>query len=131
MSKSLTNRLYMKKPLYELKMSEETNVRGHINNFNKCITQLLSAEVKIDEEDKAVILLAFLPKSYETFVTMLLVGKTTLTVDKVSTALLDTTIMKQPSSSPHTEQVLVVKSDKSRGRSKIRRRYYERRDDCS
>ena len=34
MSKSLTNRLYMKKQLYELKMSEETDVRDHINNFN-------------------------------------------------------------------------------------------------
>ena len=38
MSKSLTNRLYMKKQLYELKMSKETDVRDHINNFTKCIT---------------------------------------------------------------------------------------------
>ena len=86
----------MKKQLYELKMSEETDVRDHINNFNKCITQLLSVEVKIDEEDKAVILLASLSKSYETLVTTLLVGKTTLTVDEVSTALLETENMKQP-----------------------------------
>ena len=62
MSKFLTNRLYMKKQLYKLKMSEETNVRDHINNFNKCITQLLSVEVKIDDEDKAIILLASLSK---------------------------------------------------------------------
>ena len=117
-SKSLTNRLYLKKQLYELKMSEERDVRDHINNFNKCITQLLSVEVKIDEEDKAVILLASLPKSYETFVTTLLVRKTTLTVDEVSIVLLETANMKQPSSSSHTEQVLVVKSDASWDRSK-------------
>ena len=36
-------------------MSEETNVRDHINNFNKCITRLLSVEVKLDDEDKKII----------------------------------------------------------------------------
>ena len=55
-------------------MSEETKVRDHIN-INKCITHLLSVEVKIDEACKAVILLASLPKSFETLVTILLVGK--------------------------------------------------------
>ena len=94
MFKSLTNRLYMKKQLYELKMSEETDVRDHINNFNKYITQLLSVEVQIDDEYKAIILLASLPKLYETLVTTLLVGKTMLTVDEVSTAFLETTNMK-------------------------------------
>ena len=72
-SKSLTNRLYLKKQLYKLKMNETSDVKDHINNFNKCITQLLSVEIKIDEEDKSVILLASLPKSYETLVTTLLV----------------------------------------------------------
>ena len=61
--------------LYELKMSEETNVRDHINNFKKCITQLLSVEVKIGDEDKAIILLASLHKSYETLVTTLWLEK--------------------------------------------------------
>ncbi|EXC07287.1 hypothetical protein L484_021194 [Morus notabilis] len=34
-------------------MDKESDVRDHINNFNKCIIQLLSVEVKINEEDKA------------------------------------------------------------------------------
>ena len=51
--------------------------------------------------------------------TTLLVEKTTLTVDEVATALLETANMKQPSSSSHAEQVLVVKSDLSRDRSKM------------
>ena len=95
MSKFLTNRLYMKKQLYELKIGEETDIRDQINNFNECITQLLSVEVKIDEEDKAIILLASLSKSYETLVTTLLVGKSMLTVDEVATTLLETANMKQ------------------------------------
>ena len=32
-SKSLTNRLYLKKQLYELKIDEESDVRDHINNL--------------------------------------------------------------------------------------------------
>ena len=78
-------------------MSKGSDIRDHINQFNKCITQLLSLEVKIEDEDQAIILLSSRPKSYEKLVTTLLVGKTTLTVDGVSTALLETENMKQPS----------------------------------
>ena len=56
-------------------MNEEMNVRNHINKFNKCVTLLLSLEVKIDEKDQTIFLFASLPKSYETMVTILLVGK--------------------------------------------------------
>ena len=52
MSKSLTNRFYLKKQLYSPKMSEGSDVRDHINQWNKFITQLLCLEVKIDAEDK-------------------------------------------------------------------------------
>ena len=38
MSKSLTNRLYLKKQLYGLKMSKGSDIRDNINQFNKCIT---------------------------------------------------------------------------------------------
>ena len=38
MLKSLTNRLYLKKKLYGLKISEGSDIRDHINQFNKCIT---------------------------------------------------------------------------------------------
>lgn len=128
MSKSLTNRLYLKKQLYELRMDEDGDVKDHINKFNMCITQLSNVEVNIDKEDRAIILLAFLSKSYESLVTTLLVGKTTLTMDEVSNALLETANMKKPCRSSHTDQALVMKSDLNRGRSKSRRRYYDRKD---
>ena len=65
------------------------DVTDYINKFNKCLTQLLSVEVKIDEEDQTIILLKPLPKSYKTVVTTLLVRMITLTVDEVSTTLLE------------------------------------------
>jgi len=77
------------------------------------------------------ILLTSLPKSYETLVTTLLVEKMTLNVDEVLTTLLETANMKKPSSTFHTEQVLVEQLDSNRERSKSLRRYYDKRDDRS
>ena len=85
MSKSLTNRLYLKKQLLELKINKQIDVRDHINKFNKCIIQLLSIGIRIDEANQVIILLASLTKLHETVVTTLLVGKTILIVDKMST----------------------------------------------
>ena len=83
MPKSLTSRLYLKKQLFELMMDEGMVVKDHINKFHKYVTQLLSVEVKIDEVNQNISLLASLPKF------TLLIGKITLTVDEVSTILLE------------------------------------------
>ena len=117
MSKSLTNRLYLNKQLFELKMDERIDIRDQINKFNKCVTQLSSVKVKIDEEDQTIILLTFLSKSYETVVTMFLVGKPMLAMDEVSTTFLKTKNIKQPSSLSHTKQTFVMNSKPRHGRS--------------
>ena len=58
MTKNLSNRLYLKKQLHGLRMNEGTVVLEHLNFFNKVISGLLVIDVKIDEEDKALILLS-------------------------------------------------------------------------
>jgi len=63
MKKSLSNKLYLKKQLYGLRIKEKTVVLEHLNFFNKIINELLTVDVKIDEVDKALILLSLLPKS--------------------------------------------------------------------
>ena len=50
----------------------------HLNFFNKVISELLAVDVKIDEEDKALILLSSLSQSYDHIVTIMLYGKETL-----------------------------------------------------
>ena len=72
MIKSLFNKLYLKKQLYRLRMNEWTAVLEHLNFFNKVIIELLAVDVKIDEEDKALILLSSLPESYDDIVTTML-----------------------------------------------------------
>ena len=72
---------------------------------------VVSLEIKIEDEDQAIILLSSLPKSYEILVTTLLVRKMTLTVDKVSIALLETENIKEPISLSHGgDRVLTMKS---------------------
>ena len=78
MTKSLSNKLYLKKQLYGLRINEGTAVLEHLNFFNKVISKLLAVDVKIDEEDKALILLNPLPESYDHIITTMLYGKKTL-----------------------------------------------------
>jgi len=53
-----------------------------MNFFNKIISELLAVDVKINEENKALILLRSLPESYEHIITIMLSGKETLILKK-------------------------------------------------
>ena len=53
-------------------MKEGTTVLEHLNFLNKVISELLSIDVKIDEEDKALILLSSLSQSYDHIITIML-----------------------------------------------------------
>ena len=50
-------------------MKRGLSINEHMNNYTKLLTNLVNADIKIDEEDKAMILLNSLPdKEYETFI---------------------------------------------------------------
>ena len=88
MSKSLTNKLYLKQRLYGLKMQEGSDLAQHVNVFNQIITDLVRLDVKIEDEDRAMILLCSLLSSYEHLVTTLTYGKETIKVEEITIALL-------------------------------------------
>src|SRR5438045_8915119 len=85
--KSLTNRLYLKKRLYNLQMNEGTPVKQYLDVFNSIIMDLGNIDIKVESEDLALIVLCLLPASYETFVDTFLYGKDTISLDDVSSAL--------------------------------------------
>ncbi|EOY34202.1 Uncharacterized protein TCM_041944 [Theobroma cacao] len=87
MTKSLMNRLYIKQRLYTLKMSEGTSVNTHIDEFNRVILDLKNIDVKIEDEDLALILLCSLPPSYENFMDTMLYGRDTFTFEDVRASL--------------------------------------------
>jgi hypothetical protein len=64
-SKSLVNKLFLRKKLYNLRMRDGDSVAEHLNAFNTVVSQLVSVETKISDEDKCISLLCSLPNSWD------------------------------------------------------------------
>ena len=62
---SANNKVHLMKKLFNLKMAENASVAQHLNKFNTIINQLLSVEIDFDDKICALIILAFLPNSWE------------------------------------------------------------------
>ena len=77
----------MKQWLYTLNMEEGTSLSQHLDYFNSIIMDLNNIDVKIDDEDQALIVLCCLPLSYESFVENMLYGHDEITLDEVKTTL--------------------------------------------
>ena len=102
-------------------MNEGTAVLEHLNFFNKVISELLAVDVKIDEEDKALILLSLLSESYDHIITTMLYGKETFILKEVTSTLLANEIRKRSNQEEQTESGLVVRKErkKRKKRSKL------------
>nr|GEV80652.1 retrovirus-related Pol polyprotein from transposon TNT 1-94 [Tanacetum cinerariifolium] len=87
MTKSLANKLYLKKKLFNFYMDSGKKLSEHIDEFNKLIGDLAHIEVDIDDEDQALTLLTSLPSSYDNFVETLLYERESLTLEDVFSSL--------------------------------------------
>ncbi|GMP50192.1 hypothetical protein CsSME_00016910 [Camellia sinensis var. sinensis] len=119
-SKSLTNRLSLKRQLYTLRMPEGANLTEHLDEFNRITMELDTIGDKTQEEDRAMILLVSLPASYEHLRTTLLYGKDALGLDEVIATLISHESMKKQegSSSKHPEGNAMVASENKQGRGR-------------
>ena len=90
MTKSVENRLHLKRRLYHFQLKREFSISDHINTYTKLLADLANVDVVSEEEDKALILLSSLPdEGYETFVLTLINGRTSLKYSYVTTALVN------------------------------------------
>ncbi|KHN13198.1 Retrovirus-related Pol polyprotein from transposon TNT 1-94, partial [Glycine soja] len=87
MTKSLHNRLCLKKQLYTMQMHEGESIHKHIDNFNQVVLSLKNIDVAVDDEDQAVLLLSSLPRAYDNFVDTIIFGRSSLSMEEVKTAL--------------------------------------------
>ena len=95
MTKSVENRLYLKKKLFRFQFKQGTSMHEHLNAFNKILADLQNLDVEIDDEDKALLLLNSLPNTYEHLTTTLLYGKDEIKFNDVSNALMNNEVRKK------------------------------------
>ena len=86
--KSLVNKLFLRKKLYNLRMRDGDSVTEHMNVFNTVVRKLLSIEIKISDEDKCIILLFSLLDSWDSLAVAIGSNTTTLSFDDVVSSLL-------------------------------------------
>lgn len=67
-SKSLVNKLFLQKKVYNLRMKDGDSVIEHLNAFNTVVSQLSSVDIKILDEDKCISLLCSLSDSWDSLV---------------------------------------------------------------
>ncbi|KAL6142154.1 hypothetical protein ACLB2K_060437 [Fragaria x ananassa] len=83
-----------------------TLVQNHIDEFNKLISDLRNMDVKIDDEDQALILLCSLPHSFENFVDTMLYGREAISLKDVKAALSSRELKKKVSDNLNDNQEL-------------------------
>ena len=87
MTKSLHNRLCLKKQLYTMQMHEGESIHKHIDNFNQIVLSLKNIDVGVDDEDQTVLLLSSLPRAYDNFVDTIIFSRSSQSVEEVKTTL--------------------------------------------
>ncbi|CAD6251262.1 unnamed protein product [Miscanthus lutarioriparius] len=66
-SKDLTSKMHVKMKLFTHKLQEGGSVMNHLSIFKEIVADLVSMEVKYDDEDLALLLLCSLPTSFANF----------------------------------------------------------------
>nr|GEW42722.1 retrovirus-related Pol polyprotein from transposon TNT 1-94 [Tanacetum cinerariifolium] len=90
-TRSLHNKIFLKRKLYALRMTESTSVTKHVNNLNTLFSQLASLRCIIEPQERAKILLQSLPDSYDQLIISLTGNVLTdfLVFDDVAAAVLE------------------------------------------
>ncbi|MCO5609915.1 hypothetical protein L7F22_064150 [Adiantum nelumboides] len=127
-SKSASNKVYLMKKLFDMRMKEGTNVTTHLNDFNVIFTQLVSQGLDFGEEVKCIFMLCSLPPSWDTFCTAVSNSAPATCLvynDVIGSLLTEETRRKSMESTTHGA-AHVTTSGKPRGRTQKRDKSKER-----
>ena len=83
---STSNKVFLMKHLFNMRMSEGGSITDHLNDFNMVTNQLSSVGVNFDDEVRALLILCSLPESWDGLVMVVsnyVFGSNTLKFDDV------------------------------------------------
>ena len=87
MTKSIYDKLFIKQCLFGFQRREGMPLKEHLDEINYVLMELRDIDVKMEDEDLEIILLAFFPPFYENFVSSFNVGKDSITLEEVKSSL--------------------------------------------
>jgi hypothetical protein len=79
--------LHVKMKLFSYKLQEGALMMNHLSIFREIVSNLVSMEVKYEDEDLTLLLLVSLPSSFTNFCDTICISHDTLTIAKVYEAL--------------------------------------------
>eukprot|EP00253_Pinus_taeda_P034923 PITA_34923 len=128
-SKSLVNKLFLWKKLYNLRMKDGDLVTEHLNEFNIVVSLLAFVDIEISDEDKCISLLCSLPDSWDSLVIAIGSNATALQFDEILSALLKEEMRRKNMDNQNGDTLFVRgqtqninKNKSSSGRSKSPRK---------
>ena len=128
-SKSLANKLLLRKTLYNLRMKDGDLATEHMNAFNIVVSWLLSIDIKILDEDKCISLLCSLSDSWDSMVIAIGSNENALQFDEIVSSLLTEEMRRKNMDNQNGDALYVRgrsqnrnKNKSSSGRSKSRER---------
>ena len=62
---SASNKVFLMKRLFNMRMVDGSSVAEHLNSFNTVTNQLASVGIKFDDEIRALLMLSSLPDSWD------------------------------------------------------------------
>jgi len=81
LTKSIENRLHLKRRFYRFQLKNRISTGEHMNNYTKLLADLTNVDEMVKDKNKALILLSSLSDDkYETIVLTLINGKSSLSL---------------------------------------------------
>ena len=118
-SKSLVNKLFLRKKLYNLRMKDGDSVAEHINSFNNVVSQFSSIDIKISSEDKCISLLCSLSDSCDSLVVVIGRHTTILKFDEIVLALLSEEMRRRNMEGQNGDALSVRGRSQNRNKNKV------------
>jgi hypothetical protein len=117
--KSLVKKLFLRKELYLLRMSDGSLVSENLNAFNTILIQLLSLDIKITEEEKYIVLLCSFPDSRDSLFMDIGSNTTKLALEYMVSYLLSEEMIRKNIEGSTKDDLMVIGQSVERDKFKL------------